>query len=101
MGERSTGRRARVGRGRPRLRVALFPALFAAALAVSAGGVRAGDAPPVAEEHVQDALAQAGSNRKEIESFLEHARAAKDPRRLVAARFLVANMPGKGLVPMT
>lgn len=67
------------------------PLLLVAALA-------AAENPVVADAHVAEALAAAGANRAELEKALDHFRDAADPRKLVAARFLVANMPGHGYV---
>lgn len=44
------------------------------------------------------ALEAAKENRGELEKYLEHAKACGDAEKLAAARFLVANMPGKGYV---
>ena len=46
--------------------------------------------------HVEEALVAAGDNRKELETVLVHY--TKQPDRLAAARFLIANMAGKGYV---
>lgn len=78
-------------------------------LGVGAGAARAEEpTPPAAREarpsvevpgeHVEAALAEAGANRPELERFLAHYEALGDPARRSAARFLVANMPGKGYV---
>ena len=60
---------------------------------------RGGEAPAlVRQEWVEEALVAAGANRAEIERVLVHFAATNDAERLHAARFLVANMPGKGYV---
>ncbi|MDA1193677.1 MAG: hypothetical protein O2894_00680 [Planctomycetota bacterium] len=46
--------------------------------------------------HVTEALAAAGENAPELQRVLEHF--ALDQAKQVAARFLIANMPGKGYV---
>lgn len=51
---------------------------------------------PVTDAHVTAALAEAGANRAELERVLDHF--AKDPQKLIAARFLIANMPGHGYI---
>ena len=56
------------------------------------------DAPVVPDAHVEEALVAAGPNRAALEKTLEVCAAAEDPRKLVAARFLIANMPGHGYV---
>jgi hypothetical protein len=49
-----------------------------------------------AQDYVEEALVAAGKNRGELEEVLAH---YKDkPRKLEAARFLIANMPGHGYV---
>ncbi|MBL9148137.1 MAG: protein kinase [Phycisphaerae bacterium] len=51
---------------------------------------------------VEEALRRAGSNRPEIERFLQYCddeasgASERDPQKRIAARWLVANMPGKG-----
>ncbi len=47
-----------------------------------------------AQDYVENALVAAGSNRGELEKVLAHYR--DNPRKLEAARFLIANMPGHG-----
>lgn len=47
---------------------------------------------------VRTALSQAGRNRPELERVLTHYRSQKDPQKLAAAEFVVANMPGHGYV---
>jgi hypothetical protein len=69
--------------------------------AVGASSARADDLPQIPDAQVEEALAQAGENRAQIQAFLDRQRDTKDPKRWVAARFLVANMTGKGFVPMT
>lgn len=58
----------------------------------------AADEVLVPEAHVEEALAEARANRPAMERVLAHFAQAGDPRRLTAARFLIANMPGKGYV---
>ena len=80
----------------------------APATGVSGGAGRAAAvAPPMtsptpatwrADPAVTSALASAGANRGEIERFLDHYERIGDPQQAAAARFLVANMPGKGYV---
>ena len=43
---------------------------------------------------LSSALMAAGSNRPELEKVLEHYRDDPDPRKLKAAEYLIANMPG-------
>lgn len=72
-------------------------AALSLALAVGAvGPARAGGSPP--PPAVQAALDDAKGNRAELERFLAHAEATGDAQWLEAARFLVANMPGKGYI---
>ncbi|MDJ0523508.1 MAG: transglutaminase domain-containing protein [Planctomycetota bacterium] len=67
------------------------------ALSLLVPSAQAEDVAPLTEERwVQAALEEAGENRAELEQVLTHF--AKDPRRLEAARFLIANMPGKGYI---
>jgi hypothetical protein len=54
----------------------------------------------VPPERVTAALAQAGDNRPELERVLEHYRHDADERKLAAAEFLIANMPGHGFAEM-
>src|SRR5262245_26694971 len=54
----------------------------------------------IPQEHVDAALSEAKANRPELEQVLKHfeAGATAGGKRLAAARFLVANMPGKGYI---
>ncbi len=52
--------------------------------------------PLIRDGWVTEALEAAGPNRAELEKVLAHF--AKEPRKLTAARFLIANMPGKGYI---
>ena len=52
----------------------------------------------VPDAWVEEALEAAGDHRAALEAVLAHYRDHADPRRLVAARFLIANMPGHGYV---
>lgn len=45
---------------------------------------------------VRSALDRSGDNRQELESILDHFAKCDDPRKLSAAEFLIANMPGHG-----
>ena len=45
---------------------------------------------------VRSALGRSGDNRKELEFVLDHFAGCSDPRKLSAAEFLIANMPGHG-----
>jgi hypothetical protein len=56
------------------------------------------DAPAGTSDYVEAALAQAGTNRPQLEAVLDHYRVAGDPEKLAAAEFLIANMPDKGYV---
>jgi hypothetical protein len=80
-------------------------ALSLACAAVSAPSIAADSPPPVdvvviADADVEAALAQAGENRPELERVLKHfaAKRPASPAGVLAARFLIANMPGKGYV---
>ena len=55
----------------------------------------------ISDPAVQAALDEAGPNRGEILDFLAGAAASGDAEKAEAARFLVANMPGKGFVAFT
>ena len=59
-----------------------------------------GKAPVAAatDTELEDALVAAGAHRAELEAVLTHFREAHEERHLAAARFLIANMPGKGYV---
>ena len=48
--------------------------------------------------HVAAALTEAGDNRAELQSVLDHYAKSGDAEKLTAARFLIANMPGKGYI---
>lgn len=67
-------------------------------LSLSAFFPQGSPAVTVPDEHVEAALAQAGSNAAELERALEHFAEEGDAQKLTAARFLVANMPGHGFV---
>jgi hypothetical protein len=77
---------------------------LAAGIAASWGGVAQAERSlpgwEVPEEHVQAALAEAGANRPQLEKVLAHFAqvGGESTRPLEAARFLIANMPGKGYV---
>jgi hypothetical protein len=80
-------------------------ALSLACAAASVPGIAAAAPPPpdrvlTADADVEAALAQAGNNRPELERVLKHfaAKQPADPVGVLAARFLIANMPGKGYV---
>ncbi|MHC5012677.1 MAG: hypothetical protein ACYTG6_17315 [Planctomycetota bacterium] len=60
--------------------------------------VRAEDAVVIEEEHVRAALEEAGENAGELEAVLAHYEEIGDPQKITAARFLIANMPGKGYI---
>ena len=47
---------------------------------------------------MEEALVAAGAHRPELEKVLAHFSHVSDVRKLAAARFLIANMPGKGYV---
>lgn len=53
-------------------------------------------APIVDEAHLAEALLAAGDNMPQLRRVLDHF--ADDPHKRVAARFLIANMPGKGYI---
>lgn len=72
--------------------------LVAAFALLAAPPVRAADDPVVPGAEVEEALAQAKANRPELEKVLAHFASVGDARRLTAARFLIAHMPGKGYV---
>src|SRR5688572_26058718 len=62
-------------------------------------------APPAVSDSVSDAdveaaLQEAGKNRAELEKVIQHFQAKRSvsPHGIYAARFLIANMPGKGYV---
>lgn len=54
----------------------------------------------IADADVEAALAEAGKNRPQLERVLAHfaQKSPADPHGLLAARFLIANMPGKGYI---
>ncbi|MFV1960093.1 MAG: transglutaminase domain-containing protein, partial [Planctomycetota bacterium] len=52
----------------------------------------------IPDADVAAALDAAGPNRSELERVLDHFARDPDPRKLEAARFLIANMPGHGYV---
>ncbi|MCE9634862.1 MAG: hypothetical protein K8T90_04080 [Planctomycetes bacterium] len=54
--------------------------------------------PLVSEEGIPEALEKAGANRLEIAALLAHYDSSPDAEARACARFLVANMPGKGYV---
>ena len=56
--------------------------------------------PPVSvpDGHVEEALAEAGANRAELERVLAHFDQSDDQEQRTAARFLIANMPGHGYI---
>ena len=58
------------------------------------------NAPPplVQDAHVEQALAEAGQNRTELERVITHFEKGGDGQKLLAARFLIANMPGHGYI---
>ena len=53
-------------------------------------------APIVDEAHLTEALLAAGDNMPQLREVLDYF--ADDPHMRVAARFLIANMPGKGYI---
>lgn len=75
-----------------------------ACLAVALPAAAVGAEPPAAEdvvvpaEHVEAALGEAKGNRAELERVLAHCDAAGDAEMALAARFLIANMPGRGYI---
>ena len=77
--------------------------LLVVGLAARGGSASAGEdpLPPVAQADVDKALEAAGKNRPAIEAFLKHYERPESAERIVASRWLVANMPGKGFVPFT
>jgi len=68
----------------------LLAALLCAAPALAA--------PSVDKNHVAEALKAAAENRSELQRVLDHYAKDADPRKLTAARFLIANMPGHGFI---
>jgi hypothetical protein len=62
------------------------------------GGEEEGALPVVEDAWVEEALQAAGENRGELEAAIARFADDPDPRKRVAIRFLVANMPGKGYV---
>jgi len=54
--------------------------------------------PTIPDAHVEEALVAAGENRAELQRVLDHYAKDTDPRKLTAARFLIANMPGHGFI---
>lgn len=71
------------------------------ALLLSALAVQPADGAParsvaVSQEAVEAALSQAGDHRPALESFLARADACNDAQKQLAARWLIANMPGHG-----
>jgi len=83
------------------MRLVVFLAVAVSLLAPTAllaeeGG--AGDSGHAQDRYVREALEKAGPNRPELELALAQARASGDAEKLQAARFLIANMPGKGYV---
>jgi len=74
------------------------PTVLVALLVALAGRARADDLPTVAPAHVEEALVAAGKNRAQLESAIDRATRSGDPRKALAMRWLVANMPGRGYV---
>jgi len=78
------------------------PFTWAATLLLAFGGsggkAQAEEFVPADQAEVEEALTQAGANRPELEKVLARFSTGKDPLRLESARFLIANMPGKGYV---
>ena len=52
--------------------------------------------PIVDDKHVVEALQAAGDNAPQLQEVLDHF--ADDVHKRTAARFLIANMPGKGYI---
>ncbi|MFW5652707.1 MAG: transglutaminase domain-containing protein, partial [Planctomycetota bacterium] len=84
--------------GSPMADAAPVTASEAAALTYDELRAEAGDE---FEARVEEGLRRAGGNRTAVESFLATARESGDARRLIAAEFLVANMPTVDLVSMS
>lgn len=59
---------------------------------------RAEELPTVAPAHLEEALVAAGKNRPQLEAAIDRAARSGDPRKALAVRWLVANMPGRGYV---
>ena len=73
----------------------LLPLVLVVLLAAPAA---AGEAIQVPDAWVEASLEAAGDNRGELEQVLAHYADAADPRKLVGARFLIANMLSHGYV---
>ena len=73
----------------------LMPALLSVLTLVAYAG---DDEPRVPDAWVEEALEAADDHALELEKVLAHFATADDLRKLVAARFLVANMAGHGYV---
>lgn len=73
---------------------ATVPLLLACVLFVPTAASE--EALPTNTRWVEEALEQAGANRPELEQVLAHFAGKKD--KLVAARWLIQNMPGKGYI---
>ena len=81
--------------------VALIVSLAATATISFADEARKKGDETVSQQWVEEALQAAGENRSTLEGVLSHFRDKGDPRMLVAARFLIANMPGHGHIVTT
>src|SRR5687768_6625320 len=87
-----------IGTIRSMSRLAFGPVLALAILGLATfPGARPAKAAETSDADVAAALDAAGPGRPRLEAFLAGA-AGPDAERLAAARFLVANMPGKGYV---
>jgi len=75
---------------------AVIAAAFLLAPSVLASGPASGAADDGMSARIAANLAKAGSNRGEIQRFLDGCAESRDPQKLAAARFLVANMDGHG-----
>jgi len=69
------------------------------ALAGPLASVRAEDDDiRIPDAHVEEALQAAGANRTELRKVIDHFARIGDGRKLTAARFLIANMPGHAFI---
>lgn len=77
-------------------RLALVLLLLGGPCVPLAAGEDVPDAPRIEDAWIEDALAAAGPNAPELQRVLDHFRG--DPRKSLAARFLIAHMPDKGYI---
>ncbi len=80
------------------IRAVMIRSVAAVLVLALCSGASSGETPTIDDAHVAEALELAADNRAELEKVLTHFTEVGDAQQLTAARFLVANMPGKGYV---